>query len=385
MNENKSEYLYRFALIGQPSKVQIEEITEHLERALQLMKLNLGVEIGFEVMPAQFEPAKTESVSVLYFGPSEESDELANKLLSKNIPIVPVVSEPAKVTAEIPPFLRQLNCLDYSVGGAERAVSAVLECSGLLPKQRHVFLSYKRDESRAAALQLYEALSSRQFSVFIDTHGISPGSQFQDQLWHELCGSDVLLMLDTPNYFESQWTVAEFGRAMAKNISILRVGWPDVQPSRYTQLAEGLQLSLSDFVKNEETLNADAIQIICREVEHVRSKSLAIRRIQLISKVRKGIEAAMGTFNGVGEHSGLHLNLFDGSKLIVYPIVGIPTSKSLHDAESKSGNIESAVVYDEVGIHVEWKNHIEWLSQHVTTCKWIKAHEASWQFCGWGA
>jgi hypothetical protein len=100
----------------------------------------------------------------------------------------------------------------------------LLECVGLLPRQRRVFVSYRRDEARQAALQMFDALSSRHFYVFLDTHGITPAEDFQAMLWHRLCDSDVLLMLDTPNYFEGRWTSAEFGRALAKGISVLRIG-----------------------------------------------------------------------------------------------------------------------------------------------------------------
>src|SRR3546814_7207947 len=53
--------------------------------------------------------------------------------------------------------------------------STMLECVGLLRRQRRVFVSYQRVESRAAALQLHDLLASRGFDVFLDTHDIRPG------------------------------------------------------------------------------------------------------------------------------------------------------------------------------------------------------------------
>jgi len=41
-----------------------------------------------------------------------------------------------------------------------------------LPAQRRVFVSYRRNESRDAAVQLFEELSARQFDVFLDTHSV---------------------------------------------------------------------------------------------------------------------------------------------------------------------------------------------------------------------
>src|SRR5262249_25131364 len=57
------------------------------------------------------------------------------------------------------------------------------------------------------------SMSARHFDVFLDTHSVSVAADFQAALWHRLCDSDVLVMLDTPDYFASRWTTAEWGRA----------------------------------------------------------------------------------------------------------------------------------------------------------------------------
>jgi TIR domain len=125
----------------------------------------------------------------------------------------------------IPLKLRPLNCLNAGADGFHRIATALLECVELLPRQRRVFVSYRRDNGREAALQLFDELSSSLFDVFLDTHGIAPAEDFQTVLWHRLCDSDVLVMLDTPDYFESRWTSAEFGRALA---SFSHVELPEV-------------------------------------------------------------------------------------------------------------------------------------------------------------
>jgi hypothetical protein len=175
---------------------------------------------------------------VAYFGSAHrDGGQNLEELKRRGIPVLPIVSSLARVADEIPEELRSLNCLEYVPGAGQRVASALLECCGLLPRQRRVFLSYKRDEAREAALQLFDELSSRVFDVFLDTHGVPPAADFQSTLWHRLCDSDVLVMLDTPSYFESRWTSAEFGRALAKDIAILRVGWPNASPSPRTSTA----------------------------------------------------------------------------------------------------------------------------------------------------
>src|SRR3546814_19611311 len=69
-----------------------------------------------------------------------------------------------------------------------------------------------------------------------------PGDPFQDVLWHRLVDSDVMVMLDTPTYFDSRWTRQEIGRARAKEIQVLRVIWPEHTPNKLTDLAETIYL-----------------------------------------------------------------------------------------------------------------------------------------------
>ena len=56
------------------------------------------------------------------------------------------------IGSEIPVPLKAVNCLTYADHGPIRIAAALLECVGLLPRQRRVFLSYRRDEARDAAL-----------------------------------------------------------------------------------------------------------------------------------------------------------------------------------------------------------------------------------------
>jgi len=153
-----------------------------------------------------FNPDQQRSSAAIFFG--GENPPLANvaKLLERGIPLLPIASDVNRVSEEIPELLRPLNCLAYTANGPQRVATALLECAGLLPRQRRVFVSYRRGEARDAALQLFDALSARLFDVFLDTHGIPPAEDFQTMLWHRLCDSDVLVMLDTPGYFESRWT-----------------------------------------------------------------------------------------------------------------------------------------------------------------------------------
>ncbi len=377
--------LYQLAVLGSPTDAQISELEEIVGTAVGMFNLRLGHEVGWEVRPEVFNPDQQRSSAAVFFG--GENPPLANvaKLLERGIPLLPIASDVNRVNEEIPELLRPLNCLAYTANGPQRVATALLECAGLLPRQRRVFVSYRRGEARDAALQLFDALSARLFDVFLDTHGIPPAEDFQTMLWHRLCDSDVLVMLDTPGYFESRWTSAEFGRALAKGISVLRVGWPDCTPSARTATASRAELLPEEVDAATGRLADSAVERICLQLEEVRSQSHAVRSVNLVSNLRNAIQTIGGQLVGVGPNKAVYIRLPDGRNVVVYPTVGVPTSTTLHDASTNSPDQSVAVVYDHVGLHPRWLGHLDWLGQHIHSARWVKASEAGWQFADWEA
>lgn len=376
-------YLYELAILGTPSSEQLGDVERCVSEAIDSFGLRLGHEVRWSVNPAAFTPEQQTSSAVAYFGGPRPTATHLPALLRKAVPVLPVVPSLARVTELLPECLRRFNCLAYSDGGAVRVATALLECVGLLPRQRRVFISYRRDEARQAAMQLFDALSAHLFDVFLDTHGIAPAEDFQALLWHRLCDSDVLLMLDTPTYFESRWTNAEFGRALAKGISVLRVGWPDATPSARTATAARAELLPEEVDAHTGGLAEDAVHRIWLQLEQVRSQSQAVRTLNLVSGLRHAIESIGGSVAGVGIYKAVYIQLPEGRDLVVYPTVGVPTSLTLHDAATYTPDGSVAVVYDSVGLHPRWLNHLDWLGQHIRTARWVKAHEAAWAFADW--
>lgn len=377
--------MYQLALLGSPTDDQISQLEYSIAEAVKLFGLKLGQEVSWEVCPSEFSPDQKKTAAALYFGGHNAPTANIDSLLRNNIPILPVVSAPEKVGTEIPEQLRPLNCLAYNQGGLQRVVTALLECVGLLPRQRRVFVSYRRTEAREAALQLFEAFSAKLFDVFLDTHGIAPAEDFQTMLWHRLCDSDVLVMLDTPGYFDSRWTSAEFGRALAKGISVLRVGWPDVSPSIRTATASRAELLPEEVDSATGKLADEAIERICNQLEAVRSESQAVRTVNLVSNIRNAVETIGGRVVGIGPNKSVCIQLPDGRNVVAYPTVGVPSSSTLHEATTYSPHNPVAVIYDHIGIHPSWLGHLDWLGDHIRTARWVKAAEAGWQFADWGA
>ena len=153
---------------------------------------------------------------------------------------------------------------------------------------------YRRVESRSAAMQLHDLMAARGFDVFLDTHDVRPGDPFQDVLWHRLCDSDVVVMLDTPTYFESKWTTREVGRARAKEIHVLRVVWPAHTPSKLTDMADTIYLEPADLEGADGPIVAGKADQIMLAVERLRSRSIAFRYLSITGRLRAEVERIGG-------------------------------------------------------------------------------------------
>jgi len=376
--------LYELAIMGIPSDAQTRELEQYVAQVIDPFGLRLGREVSWQVRPASFAPPQKTPAAVAFFGGVGVSDAGLTALLASGVPILPIASADGRISAEIPMQLRPLNCLTCATHGLQRIATALLECVGLLPRQRRVFVSYRRDGARQAALQLFDVFSARLFDVFLDTHGIAPAEDFQAILWHRLCDSDVLVMLDTPDYFDSRWTSAEYGRALAKGISVLRVGWPGVNPSPRTATASRVDLIAGEVDAATGQLTDDAINRICVQLEFVRGQSHAVRRLNLFSRLQQAVECIGGKMAGVGVHNAVYLTLPDGKDIVVYPTVGVPTSIDLNEAAEREPGRSVAVVYDHIGLHERWLEHLAWLGKNITVARWVRASEAAWELAGWG-
>ncbi|MDH4874406.1 toll/interleukin-1 receptor domain-containing protein [Pseudomonas sp. BN515] len=376
--------LYELAVLGHPADAQIQE----LQRLVAEVQEQFGfdaVEIALHICPDSFRPNRRSCAAALFIGGAAGADvDITAVVDPKIVPVLPVVSTEKLVPVEVPPSLRAFNCIFLDQVPMERVFSALLECLGLLPRQRRVFLSYRRAESTAVAVQLFAELSARQFDVFLDTHSIGAGVDFQEQLWHQLSDVDVLLMLDTPEYFKSRWTDAEYGRALAKGIGVLRVQWPDSTPSPVTSTASRAELLAEEFLADGQLSN-EAVQRICRQLEAVRSQSHALRTMSLIESVRNAIEQIEGQVNGVGPGRLMQVTLRNGRQLSVQPTLGVPTAVTLQETLLRAGHDDCAVVYNHYGMMKSWQEHLEWLAQRVGGSRWIRQSDAAWDFAGWDA
>lgn len=381
---------YEIGILGDVPDVSRAALETTLREFIEDFELEVGRDVMIR-LGSQFDIRNPHAATVVaYFGGATQADQpLARQAFDASLPVIPVVPSTGEFQTLIPEFLQEANGLKIRNDDPElRSLSvALLECVGLLRRQRRVFVSYRREESRNAAVQLHDLLSGRGFDVFLDTHDIRPGEPFQEVLWHRLCDSDVLVMLDTPTYFESKWTRQELGRARAKEIHVLRVVWPDHIPTKHTDLAETIYLDPGDLCDEKGPLADEPADRIVLAVESVRSRSIASRNLSITGKLRAEVEKIGGTVEGVGAHRAVSLKLPTDERLWAYPIVGIPTAELLNDIANKARQADQIgspiLVYDHIGIREQWMDHLKWLDENIKSIQAISVSEAAWILAAW--
>lgn len=381
---------YELAILGDVPDSVRTTLSNTIGRMVSEFGLTIGREIVIHDGVSVERRNKHSACAAVYFGSPEHHDiEAAQEIIRSGVPVIPTISRTGNFSAHLPAFMQASNGLRLRQNDPEliELAAALLECVGLLRRQRRIFVSYRRVESSSAAIQLHDLMTARGFDVFLDTHDIRPGDPFQEVLWHRLCDADVMVMLDTPTYFESKWTRQEIGRARAKEIHVLRVVWPSHTSSKLTDMAETVYLDVADLSGADGPIADKTAEQIVLAVENLRSRSIASRYMSMTGRLRAEIEKIGAKVECVGAHRAILVRLLDDRKLWAYPVVGIPTAELLNDIAEKAKCADQSetpiMVYDHIGIREQWIAHLKWLDENIRAVRAVKISEAGWALAAW--
>jgi len=289
------------------------------------------------------------------------------------IPVVPDLNHYKSLTPQELHFINGTELGDSF--GVNTITNKLLEGLSLLRQSRRLFISYRRVESRAVAIQLYELFDQKGFDVFLDTHSLQAGDYFQDELWHRLVDTDVVVLLDTPGFLESYWTEQELAKASGMGICILQVIWPGHQQAPYSALCTPLYLSQADFENDTSkqelaTLNLKALAGIASDTESLRARSLAGRQDNLIQEFTSTASAHnISTY--LQPEKFLIMTNKDGQDIALIPTVGVPQSFTFSEVEELVKRIRDSkmpsiyLLYDHRNIVKKWETHLSWLNKHL--------------------
>jgi len=369
------KYKYQLLLLGENEelfnkiKIELTNKFDELKLIQDLLKIITKDNIR--------EYTGAEPAYVIYSGhknnlDSETEGILHDQKLDGNV-ILPVFLE--SFTDEMPKILQNQNGLQLK-DNIKKICNLILEGFELLRKNRKIFISYKRAESSNVAIQLYEILEKNNFDVFIDTHSIDKGEEFQEELWHRMTDTDVVLMLNTKEFLKSEWCDQELEKAHIKRIGIVHLIWPDCDFDNFAHLAFSMKLKEADFDKplfsdlSKGRLKDVIITDILNLVEGARARNLASRQDALITEFT---QAAHNNNVDVNLQYSRYISQDLGSKkrIIYIPTVGIPQSINCHNSQKltaklEKGDIDSIhLIYDDMSIRDYWLEHLDWLNNYL--------------------
>lgn len=308
---------------------------------------------------------KYPSVAV-YFGGATHSadDEVAiGNLLSASVVIIPVVESIENFPRLVPNSLAGINGMEIAQGrnSLDGVVNLVLENLGLLRKTRRLFISYRRTDSSKEALQLKHELDACGYDVFLDTHSVAKGDDFQEVLWQRLADSDVVILLDTPGFMESRWTKEELAQASAMTLGLVQIIWPDHAPANYTDLCERVYLDKCDF--DVDGLTQKMLNIISTSVEKIRARSLAARHNNLVREFCDAAKA-VGITATIQPGRTISVTTSSGELISAVPAVGIPDATRYYQASNILRDAAPSrifLIYDHRGLRPAWGKFLDWL------------------------
>lgn len=370
-------FKYQFIILGSSGPFEAELIDMFKKSVADLEMLEDAFiiinEDNFESTYKGNQPA-----FVVYFGDQDgelKNEDFAQKLLDEGNSILPLYFN--SFSNETPGFLENQNGMPYSKAENQAIVNLALESFGRIRNTRKVFISYKRNESTSVAIQLFEALERHNFDVFLDTHSIKKGDEFQDELWHRMADCDVIVLLNTPGFLDSKWCKEEIAEANAKKIGLVQLVWPGHNLGKTNEVCIPYLLETSDFEgevfndKNKSKLKQAVIDQIIVEVESLRARTLASRQDALITEFLKAA-SKKGKSMSIQPNRYITEELGYKKRRLFIPTVGVPQSINCHQTEDIKKEMaefeinEIHLIYDDMRIRDKWLNHLDWLNGYLT-------------------
>jgi hypothetical protein len=313
--------------------------------------------------------------SSVFFGATSrpsQIDDAVTELRRRGVFVLPVVPDTAKYNSYVPSSLSGINGLAANPADPqmESIAQRILEELRLTRDKRLVFISYRRDESTGVAEQLYRAFDERAFDVFLDTHSVRCGAEFQSVLWDRMADADLLVLIDTPRALTSRWVREELARAQALGLGVLQLVWPAHSRTAGTEFCEPRYLDLTDLEGPGGAATAAArlkeavLQTIVSMAEALRARSLAARRARIVGEVWTRAASA-GVRADIQPARCVDLQSSGGARYTVFPIVGHPDSIELFRCFEACGTPprDGVLLYDPLGMLDPKRLHLGWLNK----------------------
>ena len=322
----------------------------------------------------------------LWLGNQDQADNIEvdalKCLVEKDVPFLPVVSDLNKYRDEVPESLYHINGIQAD--NEESIISTLLAMFHLTPHDRRIFISYCRKESQGVANQLFNTLSEKGFSVFLDVISVGHGTVFQEVLLDHLNDFDLVVLLDTPGIDSSYWVQEEIINAHHMGLGFFQLIWPNKKSHPISNLNTKHELFLDNFLErkteSDSQLHQPIVQDIVRKIMATRIRSIGARRQRIVNDFLALVET-FSTSSNIEYYITLKQEIWikKGSKKIcwVWPSTRQPTSLLIHQkleapktppmkfADTPRDESNDRILFDDLGIHNDHRFHLDWLRKHL--------------------
>lgn len=295
----------------------------------------------------------------------QELEFRLKELLADDVMFVPCCPRLRDFAQCVPPVLKEYQGMeihDDIESFLTNAKNAALSYFHLLGSPK-IFISYSQREKTSTqfALELFEGLSQRRYTPFLDTRCIQAPSRFQQFLEEELWDADVVILLDSEQSQQSDWCQREATLAIEASMGIIRVEWPRVNQIKNFPLIENVKLSIWDFYfksKRKKKLSS-----ILQKVDEMRARAHAARHKKLFDKISLGTSLKL-----IPKHKGkcyYYATTEPEQEQNFVPIVGIPRSPDFHRAHDALADRNFKLAYIQPENRTDTTRHIQWLSRQL--------------------
>src|SRR5271163_2991484 len=139
---------YQLGILGTPKSAERAVLVQSIQAMIEPFGLSIDAGVDVLAPDACLTRDPKSAFAAVYFGGGDDAESLkaVDALVHDNVPIIPVVDELKGFSTKVPPALQAANGMALGAAGTnlEALAAAILECLGLLRRQRRVFLSYRR-------------------------------------------------------------------------------------------------------------------------------------------------------------------------------------------------------------------------------------------------
>lgn len=232
--------------------------------------------------------------------------EVARELM---LAVLPLTHAGDTVHEILPKVVRPLNAHLWD-GEEEAATRALLRLLGLIEQERRLFLSYRRQETSALALQLRTRLSERGYDVFLDRFSVPPADDFQRRINIELSDKAFVLLLESSAAVGSLWVQHEVAFALSHGIALLALSLPETaREEQFPEVDEAFRHRLEEGALSgsgaDRELSDCALARVLDEVEARYARQLRQRRVGMLGSVALWLKDAGVEFAGTEDEWSL--------------------------------------------------------------------------------